>query len=62
MDYTAVAHKLGDVCKDDASKWAEAFYQIRAKHGFPADESNMIGWFANAIEAACDHRGRDAQV
>ena len=55
-DYTVLAHKLGSVCQDDAAKWAAAFCQIRAKHGFPIDESNMIGWFANAIEIAHDHR------
>ena len=56
IDYTNIAHKLGTVCQDDAVRWAKAFCQIRAKHGFPIDEDNMRGWFANAIEIAHDHR------
>jgi hypothetical protein len=38
---------------DDATKWAEAFCRT-----YPGamDEGTMIGWFANAIEIACDKR------
>ena len=38
---------------DDAAKWAEAFCKT-----FPdkMDEGTMLGWFANAIEIACDKR------
>ena len=60
IDYVSQAHKLGTLCGDDAAKWAAAFCQIRALHGFPIDESNMIGWFANAIEIAHDKRMAEA--
>lgn len=41
-------------CKDDASKWAEAFIQMFPNAG--VDGGTMLGWFANAIETAHDHR------
>lgn len=46
-------HEIISECGDDAAKWAKAFCQK-----FPNnDEGTMIGWFANAIETACDTRG-----
>jgi len=54
--YVKNKDRLGTLCKDDASKWAEAFCQIQAEYGFPSDEANMLGWFANAIEIAHDYR------
>ena len=37
----------------DARKWAEAFHQTALRLGYSdMDEGWLIGWFANAIEAA----------
>jgi hypothetical protein len=55
-DYTAMPdHKLIDELGTDAMKWATAFCQIKRKQGWTSeeiDEGLMVGWFANAIEAA----------
>jgi hypothetical protein len=58
VDYTFMdGPTMLDTCRDDASKWAAAFCQIAEKLGHKGiDEGWMIGWFANAIETACDHR------
>jgi hypothetical protein len=48
------------VIGDDAAKWAKRFCLTFALCGAKAiDEGTMIGWFANAIEAACDKRMRE---
>lgn len=53
-DYTRlVGSELNKVCGDDAQKWAEAFVQICKD---PSDVDLVFGWFANAIETACDQR------
>lgn len=55
-DYTAMSSgEMVTRCGDSAEKWAAAFWQHARKHGLP-DEHGMLGWFANAIEAACDKR------
>jgi hypothetical protein len=36
----------------DAAKWAAEFCRIARDHGHDLDEGWVIGWFANAIEAA----------
>lgn len=57
-DYTAMsAPKLIEACGDNAKLWAEAFMQIAHHAAMTSgqsviDEAYMIGWFANAIEAA----------
>ena len=43
-------HALGD----DAGKWAEAFLQYHPNADL--DESDLISWFANAIEHSFDIR------
>ena len=49
-------HEVIAYCGDDAAKWAEQFCKC-----WPGiDEGVMIGWFANAIETACDVRMRRA--
>jgi len=48
--------RIASECLDDAEKWAEAFKQIVLDRGLIIDEDLMIGWFANAIEVAHDHR------
>ncbi len=46
-------------CGDDASKWAKRFRETAIKLGYSdMDEGWLIGWFANAIEAAHDKRTR----
>ncbi len=45
--------------EDSASKWAKAFCQTMRDNNRtagPDDEGLMLGWFANAIEVAHDHR------
>ncbi len=47
-------------CGADASKWAEAFCQIKDEEGWSAadiDKDFMTGWFANAIEHSQQVRG-----
>lgn len=63
IDYTAMSGpQMLAACRDDASKWADAFMQHVAKHGTP-DRDMMIGWFANAIEHSHDVRtGRGFNV
>lgn len=58
IDYTEMSWPdLLAACRDDASKWAAAFCQTAKKLGHgDIDEGWMIGWFANAIENACDVR------
>lgn len=44
-------------CRDDATKWAEAFcFTAKRTYGLDIDEGWMIGWFANAIEHSQDVR------
>lgn len=60
LDFTTMSGvDLLDYCRDDASKWAEAFCQIKQRQGWSADdidEGLMVGWFANAIEHSSDVR------
>ena len=60
LDFTTMSGvDLLDYCRDDASKWAEAFCQIKQKQGWSADdidEGLMTCWFANAIEHSSDVR------
>jgi hypothetical protein len=64
-DYTVM--KDGDLLEalgDDASKWAEAFCQIKASARWSADDIDrdlMIAWFANAIEHSHDVRRNRAE-
>lgn len=62
-DYTTLdGPKLLEALADDASKWAAAFNQTAVKLGYAEmDEGWLIGWFANAIEGAHDHRQRRAE-
>ena len=39
-------------CGDNAQRWANAFDAIHS--GKSLDRQTMVGWFANAIEAASD--------
>ena len=42
----------------DASAWAKFYVETKAKSADPAsfdDESNILGWFANAMMAMHDH-------
>lgn len=56
IDYTTMSGpELLAACRDDASKWTDAFMQHMAKNG-PPDWGTMIGWFANAIEHSHDVR------
>lgn len=41
---------------DNASKWADAFMELVVDRKATIDHGLMIGWFANAIEGAADHR------
>lgn len=53
MDYAAMsAGEMYQACGNDAMKWAEAFGQITA--GRTLDGDDMLGWFANAMQAALD--------
>jgi hypothetical protein len=56
-------------CNDDASQWAKEFCkrypmalcQIEGTEGAVSEdefEHIMTGWFANAIETACDYRAK----
>jgi hypothetical protein len=60
LDFTTMSGvDLLDYCRDDASKWAEAFCQIKQRQGWSADdidEGLMACWFANAIEHSSDVR------
>jgi hypothetical protein len=60
LDFTTMSGvDLLDYCRDDASKWSEAFCQIKQKQGWSADdidEGLMTCWFANAIEHSSDVR------
>jgi len=48
-------------CRDDASKWATAFCEVIDGIGRDKiDPDLMLGWFANAIETACDVRAERA--
>lgn len=68
------AGKLIDQCKDNGLEWAKAFCAFAAELGIrkvsgqypdldtePLDVDWVMGWFANAIEAACDHRTRTSR-
>lgn len=53
MDYTEMgAGEMYQAVGGDASKWATAFTQITK--GRTLDEDDMLGWFANAMQAALD--------
>ena len=46
---------------DSADKWAVSFCQTMDRTGWgieDIDQDLMLGWFANAIETATDHRSR----
>ena len=65
VDYTIFnTPELLQELGDDAQKWAKAFMQIKYTSIKATgiidnlDEGDMIGWFANAIETACDVRKR----
>jgi hypothetical protein len=62
-DYVSMSGgELMQECGDSARKWAAAFMQhIKMRKFLPCeiDEGLMIGWFANAIETACDVRTRE---
>lgn len=47
-------HEIPDWCGDDAQRWAQRFVETikKSDQGFAEDEATMVGWFANAIEAA----------
>ncbi len=48
--------------KDNAFKWAKAFCDVMRDNNRTVgagDEELMLGWFANAIEVAHDHRVRN---
>jgi len=50
---------INGYCRDDAARWAECFVGAKNQNNWALgdiEEGLMIGWFANAIEAACDHR------
>lgn len=56
-DYTVMTGpELLAACRDDASKWADAFCQHAKKQGHDIDRDWMVGWFANAIEHSHDVR------
>jgi hypothetical protein len=39
----------------DAMAWAEFFVRTHAEHpGIASDPGTMVGWFANAMQAAVD--------
>ena len=63
IDWTAIdGWRLPQMLGDDAAAWAVAFCQHAKKYGdADIEESWMIGWFANAIEAAHDARVRRMQ-
>jgi hypothetical protein len=47
----------------DAQEWAKAFVERASKdHTFATDESNMIGWFANALMRGYDEHARLARA
>lgn len=47
----------------DAQVWAKAFVERASKdHTFAADESNMIGWFANALMRGYDEHARQVRA
>ena len=51
-------YEVIEQCGDDGAAWAAYFM----KHHPDADEGDMIGWFANAIEAACAKRLRESKA
>ena len=52
-DYNAMnPGEMYQACGGDALKWAEAFCQITANRTL--SEEDMLGWFANAMQAALD--------
>lgn len=57
-DYTAMnGPDMLAACRDDGSKWADAFCQHAKKLGIEGiDQDWMVGWFANAIEHSHDVR------
>jgi len=61
-DFSAMkSHQIILACGDDAGMWASAFCQTATKLGMDIDEGWMIGWFANAIEAAWTKRMQRAE-
>lgn len=54
-------HEIIGYCQDSGERWAGAFCSTMKKiSGAAPPEDLMLGWFCNAIEAACNHRQRTA--
>lgn len=52
-DYTAMdGAQMLNALGADAQKWAAAFMQFMAKRNGDFTEHDMLGWFANAMQAA----------
>lgn len=57
-DYSKMSTgEMLEYCGDNGSRWAAACVQLVGVSSF--SYGTMIGWFANAIETACDKRARE---
>ena len=60
IDITSLDGALPTLCGDNAMNWSRAFCATCVNLGIdlgPNPQGWMVGWFANAIESACDVRG-----
>jgi len=61
IDIASLDWALPEMCGDNAMNWSRAFCATCVNRGIdlgPDAKGWMVGWFANAIETACNVRER----